>query len=56
MKLLNKILIGTVGIGMGLTTVSCSDFLATEKYMEDEKTEERVFDTKTYTMEFLTFV
>lgn len=56
MKLRNKILIGAMGAGMGLTMVSCSDFLATEKYMEDEKTEERVFDEKTYTMEFLTFV
>ena len=46
MKLLNKILIGTVGIGMGLTTVSCSDFLATEKYMADAKTEPRVLDPK----------
>lgn len=55
MKLRNKIFLASVGLGMGLALSSCSDYLDTEKYMEDEMTEDRVFDTKTYTMEFLTF-
>lgn len=55
MKILNKITTVAVAAGLGLAMTSCSDYLDTEKYFRDEQSLEKIFDDKTYTLEFLTF-
>ena len=55
MNIINKVVLGALGLGMGLSLTSCSDYLDTEKYFDDEQSLERIFNEKDYTMQFLAY-
>lgn len=55
MNILKNIFTVAVAAGMGLASVSCSDYLDTQKYFKDEQSLEKIFNDKEFTMQFLTF-
>lgn len=54
-KNIKSIVTGTLLSGVLVLAVSCSDYLDTDKYFQDQQTLEHVFDDKDYTMQWLAY-
>ncbi len=55
MKITKYFGIGLMTVGLGLTTVSCSDYLQVDKYFKDIESVDHIFSDKESTMEWLSF-
>jgi hypothetical protein len=55
MKTRKYILLGVVMAGLGLGVTSCSDYLDVQRYFKGQQTEDRIFEDKDYTLQWLSY-